>query len=627
VFVARYKANGTLAWARRAGGAGQDESLDAAAFSDGSSVVTGRFTAPATFGAGEPHQTTFSTSGAFVARYSGGQNPEVVAPANLVQECDCGSPACDCGASGCGRVLFVFDVVPGTADLLRVRDITGNRLLLEVAAPAEQQYGVGPVAFPLGSSTVLIELLDGADVVASAQFAVQVQDTVAPVLGGCEPTTIELQGPSTTLYRSMLGITVTDACDPNPMVTFAPGAVPLGTTAVTATARDATGNTSSCTFDVTVVDTTPPVFLACPDDMERHCEAGGTLVAFDALAEDLSGAATIACEDQDGRSVDPAGTLFGVGAHTVTCTATDGSGNVATCAFLVTVIDDDAPVIVCPDDIVAGNEPGECFAFVAFEVTATDECDPSAGVTCQAPWGPVQSGDAFPVGTTTVTCTARDHSGNEASCAFNVTVQDREAPVLSGPSALTLVTDCCGSPVTVTPASLGVAAADNCDADPAVALAPASVGPGTTDVTLTATDDDGNASQRTVAVTVLKGAFDVRFQRPLDGNVDNLIHPGRTVPVKIRVTCENVAQTGVTALIDRVERIDGSGTPVANELVEDSGASNDDGVEMRPAGGQYVYNLSTKSWATTPGARFRVVVRILAAGHVDTFASVVLKNR
>ncbi|MGH7895281.1 MAG: HYR domain-containing protein, partial [Candidatus Binatia bacterium] len=88
-------------------------------------------------------------------------------------------------------------------------------------------------------------------------------------------------GPLTTLYRSMLGIAVEDACDPAPTVGFAPGALPLGTTAVTATARDATGNTSSCTFPVTVVDTTPPVFLVCPDDMERHCEAGGALVAFD----------------------------------------------------------------------------------------------------------------------------------------------------------------------------------------------------------------------------------------------------------------------------------------------------------------------------------------------------------
>ncbi len=542
------------------------------------------------------------------------------APAAIVQECD------DPDGEG-STVNFLFDVTPGTADLLRVHDVTGNRLLLQVSNPVQQQYGVGPVLFPHGASTVRIELLDGATVVASAQFAVQIEDTIAPVLAGCEEQTIELVAPLTPVDAALLGISATDACDPNPIVTLAPGALALGRTSVTATARDATGNTSACVFDVTVVDTTPPVFLVCPDPIERHCEAGGTVVAFDVLANDLSGAVSVTCEDQEGRPVDPSGTPFGVGEHMVTCTATDGGGNSATCAFAVRIIDDEAPVILCPEDVVVGNEAGECFAFVAFEVTATDECDPDAGVTCEAPWGPVQSGDPFPVGTTTVACTARDHSGNESVCSFNITVEDREAPLLSGPSAVTLVTDCCGSPLTVSAASLGISASDNCDTEPALVVAPASVGPGTTPVTVTTTDDDGNASEMTVAVTVLKGPFDVRFQRPLDGNVDNLIQPGRTVPVKIRVYCENIAQTGVSAMIDSVERIDGSGTPVANELVEDSGASNDNGVAMRPADGQYLYNLSTTSWPTAPGARFRVTVRVSAPGHVDTLASVVLKNR
>ncbi|HLK44761.1 MAG TPA: hypothetical protein VKT18_02175, partial [Acidimicrobiales bacterium] len=65
VFVARYNADGSLAWATSAGGSGDDAGLGVAAFADGSCVVTGYFTGTATFG------TTTLTSGggrdAFVA--------------------------------------------------------------------------------------------------------------------------------------------------------------------------------------------------------------------------------------------------------------------------------------------------------------------------------------------------------------------------------------------------------------------------------------------------------------------------------------------------------------------------------------------------------------------------------
>jgi hypothetical protein len=58
--------------------------------------------------------------------------------------------------------------------------------------------------------------------------------------------------------------------------------------------------------------------------------------------------------------------------------------------------------------------PGD-FAF--FSVTATDLCDPSPSVVCVPP-----SGSYFPRGTTMVTCTAKDASGNQAVGTFPVVV-------------------------------------------------------------------------------------------------------------------------------------------------------------------------------------------------------------
>ena len=73
VFVARYNANGTLAWAKRAGGSGYDAGRSIAALVDGSLVVTGNFEGSATFGPGESGVTTLTSAGgtdAFVARYN-----------------------------------------------------------------------------------------------------------------------------------------------------------------------------------------------------------------------------------------------------------------------------------------------------------------------------------------------------------------------------------------------------------------------------------------------------------------------------------------------------------------------------------------------------------------------------
>jgi len=72
VFVARFNANGTLAWAKHAGGIMQDVARDITAFPDGSSVITGRFGDTATFALGEFGETQITSEGKtdiFIARY------------------------------------------------------------------------------------------------------------------------------------------------------------------------------------------------------------------------------------------------------------------------------------------------------------------------------------------------------------------------------------------------------------------------------------------------------------------------------------------------------------------------------------------------------------------------------
>ena len=72
VFLARYNPDGTLAWAKSAGGSDSDAGLGITTLSDNTIAATGYFSGSATFGAGETYQTLLTSEGLidiFVARY------------------------------------------------------------------------------------------------------------------------------------------------------------------------------------------------------------------------------------------------------------------------------------------------------------------------------------------------------------------------------------------------------------------------------------------------------------------------------------------------------------------------------------------------------------------------------
>ncbi|MCG8554180.1 MAG: hypothetical protein MJD61_02655 [Proteobacteria bacterium] len=63
LFVARYEADGSLAWAKRAGVEEYDSGLSISALGDGSALIAGSFLGTATFGPGESGQTVLSAAG------------------------------------------------------------------------------------------------------------------------------------------------------------------------------------------------------------------------------------------------------------------------------------------------------------------------------------------------------------------------------------------------------------------------------------------------------------------------------------------------------------------------------------------------------------------------------------
>ena len=130
----------------------------------------------------------------------------------------------------------------------------------------------------------------------------------------------------------------------------------------------------------------------------------------------------------------PSGSEFPVGITTNAFTVTDGSGNTTECTFNITVIDEEPPVVVCPDHMIIHGTDNESGAMVEFAADATDNCGDATLSYSQEP------GTYFPVGTTIVTVTATDEAENTATCEFEVTVIDDEnPPVVDKPVADTVV--------------------------------------------------------------------------------------------------------------------------------------------------------------------------------------------
>lgn len=90
-------------------------------------------------------------------------------------------------------------------------------------------------------------------------------------------------------------------------------------------------------------------------------------------------------------------------------------------SFKVHVVDTTAPALALPRDFsVAGGDSG---ATVTYNASASDIVDGSVAVSCSP-----ASGSNFPVGTTTVVCSATDAHSNSASDSFQVTVYTQQPP-------------------------------------------------------------------------------------------------------------------------------------------------------------------------------------------------------
>jgi hypothetical protein len=229
----------------------------------------------------------------------------------------------------------------------------------------------------------------------------------------CPANLVRTTDPGQCAAKVDFTVPVADNC-PGVTVSCTPASgsiFPKGVTPVTCKATDSSGNMSQpCTFTITVNDAEQPKIM-CPSPITQPTDPGkcSAVVNFAVTATDNCPGVMFNCNP-------PSGSVFQKGTTPVNCTASDAVGNMSSCSFPVTVVDLEKPQITCPKDITTTtcDDP----VVITYPPPVVSDNCPGVTFACVPP-----SSSAFPPGVTTVTCTATDTSGNQASCAFKVTVE------------------------------------------------------------------------------------------------------------------------------------------------------------------------------------------------------------
>ena len=188
---------------------------------------------------------------------------------------------------------------------------------------------------------------------------------------------------------------------------------------------DKSDNNAACTANVTIADNASPM-IACPTaTLRRNTDPSvctHTVVGTD-LDPMIDDNCSVNFSNDLNHGTSLGGEVLSKGKTTVTWTATDPSGNSATCTYDIRIRDREAPVFDnCPQAasyVVPFCSTGMVHTWPA--LTATDNCTKANKIAIDV--FPL-SGSTFPLGTATVTATAEDKAGNVGDCSFTVTVTE-----------------------------------------------------------------------------------------------------------------------------------------------------------------------------------------------------------
>ena len=299
----------------------------------------------------------------------------------------------------------------------------------------------------------------------------------------------------------------------------------LGTNVITFSLTDTNGATDSCTAVLTVVDDTPPIFVACATN--RSLAAGGDcLLTMPNLSGELS--VTDACSSVTVIQDPPPGTALALGNHVVTFTATDAATNSSTCTLTLSVIDSSAPAISSGPTNMTLSAVTNCEALVPDLTTQIVASDCSPFTITQNPL----AGSLIPLGTNELVLTVTDTNGLSAAWSVFLTVVDDIPPVFvvcatnrslaAGGNCLLTLPDFTGE-LTVTDACSAVTVIQ--EPLPGTALAV-----GNHPITFTATDAATNTSTCVMTLSVIDSSAPVISSGPTNSTLSAVTNCAAIVP-------------------------------------------------------------------------------------------------
>jgi len=273
-----------------------------------------------------------------------------------------------------------------------------------------------PDVFPLGSTLIAWTATDNHDNITTAYQTITVVDTTSPIIISPQDITSEATDP-TMNYIELGELVSSDSVGIESIINDKPITFPLGSTTVTWTVTDTSGNISQATQVVTLVDTTLPEIFAPTDIVAEATGLSSTMVELgEATAHDIMGIASVT--EHPSR-------FFVLGETTITWTAIDTSGNSASATQTVTIADTTSPSITAPGSITMEATSSDSNIITLGNPVSSDLVD-NPSISNNAP-------NLFPLGETIVTWTATDTSGNSASATQTVTIVDTTYPELIMP--------------------------------------------------------------------------------------------------------------------------------------------------------------------------------------------------
>jgi hypothetical protein len=292
--------------------------------------------------------------------------------------------------------------------------------------------------FPVGTTTVTYVVDNGIGNTDTCSFDVVVTDNEAPQISCPGNISINTDSGMCSAVVSYVVPAGTDNCVSTTTQIAGLGsgsAFPVGTTTETYQVTDASGNTVQCSFDITVSDNEAPM-ITCLPPIAASADSGTCFTTVTYTAPE----ATDNCSISSMVLISGmgSGSSFPVGTWTETFVATDVHGNTDTCEVTITVVDNEAPSITVPANVVTcdplvnnigtGPVAENCTSAVGIVYTLT-------GATTGSGNGDA-SGTVFNVGVTTVTYSITDGYGNTGTFSFNVTVNP--VPTATAAAAVTV---------------------------------------------------------------------------------------------------------------------------------------------------------------------------------------------